>query len=171
MLLTQTIKAPGQEPVTVDDVKVSARIDPDITDLDAQIGTLVTAARQMAEHECGRTFVNQAWELVYSAWPADELPLSPIASLDLVEAFDGAAWQPVPDVALELAANGTSKLSTASVPPGRVRVTVQAGVCPDNVKAWIIAMTVHMLTTATSARPTNPPAYLSGLLDRERDWR
>ncbi len=177
MLLTQTITEPGVEPVTVDDVKVSARIDPDITELDDQITTLITSTRLTAEHECERGFMLRTERYGFSDWPAETLPAAPITELVGVEAFDGTGWTAVGDFALELEATGHFRLVFGGdvlpmLPAGGsecVRVTVKVG-CPANVRAYIIAMAVHQMTTASAARPTNPPAYLAGLLDRERDW-
>lgn len=177
MLLTQTITASGPEPVTVDDVKVSARIDSDITELDGQISTLIKSTRLTAEHECERLFIPRTERLGFTDWPADALPLAPVTELVSVEAFDGAGWTPVVGFELALDAQGRAALEfTGGTLPllpeelgERVRVTATVG-CPENVRAYIIAMAVHQLTTSSAAQPTNPPAYLAGLLDRERYW-
>lgn len=175
MLLTQTITELGAEPVTLDEVKVSARIDPDITELDGQIGTLITSTRLTAEHECERLFTPRTERLGFPGWPVEALPVAPITELIGVEAFDGTGWMAVAGFALELDACGRAKLAFGGdelplLPGGEcVRVTVKVG-CPANVRAYIIAMVCHQLTTASAARPTNPPAYLAGLLDSERGW-
>lgn len=177
MLLTQTITALGPEPVTVDDVKVSARIDPDIAELDGLIVTLIKATRLATEHECERIFTPRTERLGFTDWPVDVLPLAPITELVGLEAFDGTGWSSVDGFELALDEQGRAKLEfsgdTLPLLPDKhmecVRVIVEVG-CPENVQAYIIAMVVHQLTTASAARPTNPPAYLSGLLDSERSW-
>lgn len=179
MLLTQTITAVGPEPVTVAEVKVSARIDDDITDLDNQIKTLITSTRLTAEHECERQFLPHTLQLGFSSWPSGVLPVAPITELVGVEALDGTGWVVVEGFSLVQTICGKSAVfytgDQANLPAlpdvegERVRVTVKVG-CPENVRAYIIAMTVRQLTTASAARPTNPPAYLAGLLDRERSW-
>lgn len=179
MLLTQTITAVGPEPVTVAEVKVSARIDDDITELDNQIQTLITSTRLIAEHECERQFLPHTLQLGFSSWPSGVLPVAPITELVGVEALDGTGWAAVEEFSLVQAICGKSAVlytgdqanlpALPAVEGERVRVTVKVG-CPENVRSYIIAMTVHQLTTASAARPTNPPAYLAGLLDRERSW-
>lgn len=179
MLLTQTITAVGPEPVTVAEVKVSARIDDDITELDNQIKTLITSTRLTAEHECERQFLPHTLQLGFSSWPSGVLPVAPITELVGVEASDGTGWEAVEGFSLVQTICGKSEVlytgdhanlpALPAIEGERVRVTVKVG-CPENVRSYIIAMAVHQLTTASAARPTNPPAYLAGLLDRERNW-
>lgn len=177
MLLTQTTTAVGPEPVTVEEVKVSARIDPDITELDGQIATLIQSTRLTAEHECERIFTPRTERLGFTDWPMDALPLAPITELVGVDAFDGVGWLSVDGFELALDAQGRARLAFAGdalplLPDESgelVRVTVNVG-CPENVRAYIIAMVCHQLIAPTAARPTNPPVYLAGLLDRERSW-
>lgn len=179
MLLTKTITAVGPEPVTVAEVKVSARIDDDITELDNQIQILITSTRLTAEHECERQFLPCTVRLGFSSWPSEALPVAPVTELVSVEASDGAGWEAVEGFSLVQTIGGKSTVlytgDQANLPAlpaidgERVRVTVKVG-CPENVRSYIIAMAVHQLTTASAARPTNPPAYLAGLLDRERSW-
>lgn len=179
MLLTQTITALGNEPVTVAEVKVSARIDDDITELDGQIQTLITSTRLAAEHECERQFLPHTLQLGFTCWPSGALPAAPITELVSVEASDGTGWEAVEGFSLVQTICGKSEVlytgdqtnlpALPAIEGERVRVTVKAG-CPENVRSYIIAMAVHQLTTASAARPTNPPAYLAGLLDRERNW-
>lgn len=180
MLLTQNITALGEEPVTVAEVKVSARIDDDITELDEQIKTLITSTRLAAEHECERSFMPYTLQLGFADWPSGVLPAAPITELVSVEALDGTGWKEVDGFSLVQTICGTSAVLYTGDPANlptlhaiegeRVRVTVDVG-CSENVRSYIIAMAVHQLTTATAARPTNPPAYLVGLLDRERSWK
>ncbi|KWW37896.1 putative phiE125 gp8 family phage protein [Cupriavidus metallidurans] len=175
MLLSKTVTAAATtKPVSVAEVKTSARLDSDMTDLDEHIGTLIDAARIEAEQETSRELVPQTWRLEYSDWPRETLPLSPVTALVSVEYFDGAAWQPASGCVLEDRQNGRSILA---IPPdlisalgyrngARVRVTVEAGyeTVPAGIKAWLI------VTSACMARNSSPPAYLAGLLDAERDW-
>lgn len=179
MLLTQTITALGNEPVTVAEVKVSARIDDDITELDEQIKTLIASTRLMAEHECERGFLPHTLQLGFTGWPSGTLPAAPITELVSVEVLDGAGWVQVDGFELSRTVCGTVRLIYTGQPADLpvlpeqegecVRVTVEVG-CSENIRAYIIAMAVHQITTASAARPTNPPAYLAGLLDRERNW-
>lgn len=179
MLLTQTITALGDEPVTVAEVKVSARIDEDITELDGQIQTLITSTRLTAEHECERQFMPHTLQLGFTGWPSGVLPAAPITELVGVETLGGEGWVSVDGFTLARTICGTVRL-ICSVPESdlpelpsqegeRVRVTVKVG-CPENVRAYIIAMAVHQLTATPGSQKSEPPAYLAGLLDRERNW-
>ena len=179
MPLTKTIIELGNEPVTVAEVKVSARLDEDISELDGQIQTLITSTRLTAEHECERMFLPCTMLLAFLDWPSGALPLTPIDELVSVEALAGQVWVAVDGFELLHGIDGTVSVVYTGAPGDlpalpehggeRVRVTVKVG-CPAYVRSYIIAMAVHQLTTASAARPTNPPAYLSGLLDRERNW-
>jgi len=176
MLLTEAIDELGDEPVTIDDVKVSARIEPDITELDGQIATLIESARLAAEHECERLFLPRTVRLGFSAWPGGILPVPPEAYTATAQVFDGEAWAPVNATLVKYMDGGVSITPNEPLPPlpedgsECVRVDVEIG-CPANVKAYITAMACHQLTTPTGARLANPPAYLAGLLDRERNWQ
>ncbi|AGW94603.1 hypothetical protein N234_31645 [Ralstonia pickettii DTP0602] len=176
MLLSKTVTvAATAEPVTVAEVKTSARLDSDITELDSQIETLISGTRVKAEQETSRAYVSQTWRLEYTDWPRECLPLSPVTSLVSVEYFDGTEWQEAAGCALEARLNDRSMLA---IPPdllsalgsrdgARVRVEVQAGyaAAPKHVKAWITVQAVCML------QATDAPEYLDGLLDAERDWQ
>lgn len=179
MLLTKTITAVGPEPVTVAEVKVSARIDDDITELDNQIQTLITSTRLTAEHECERQFLPHTLRLGFTGWPSGVLPVAPITELVGVEALGGDGWEAADGFELLRSLDGTvalvctvpeSELPTLPETEGeRVRVTVKVG-CPENVRAYIIAMVAHQLTATPGSQKSEPPAYLAGLLDRERNW-
>lgn len=175
MLLTTTIVISEDEPVTVDEVKASARIDDDIDELDGQIETLIESVRLIAEHECERVFRPHTIQLSYDAWPDGALPVPPEAETASAEVFDGAQWVAVPSTMIRYLEGAVAIVHTAELPAlpddgsECVRISVQVG-CPANIRAYIIAMACHQLTTATAARPANPPAYLAGLLDRERSW-
>lgn len=179
MLLTKTITAVGPEPVTVAEVKVSARIDDDITELDNQIQILITSTRLTAEHECERQFLPCTVRLGFSSWPSEALPVAPVTELVSVEASDGAGWEAVEGFSLVQTVCGKSEVlytgdqtnlpALPAIEGERVRVTVKVG-CPENVRAYIIAMVKHQLVEAGNGAAKEPPKYLAGLLDRERGW-
>lgn len=179
MLLTQTITALGNEPVTVAEVKVSARIDDDITELDGQIRTLISSTRLAAEHECERQFLPYTLQLGFSGWPSGALPAAPITELVSVEASDGTGWEAVEGFSLVQTICGKSVVlytgdqanlpALPSIEGERVRIKVKVG-CPENVRAYIIAMVKHQLVEAGNGAAKEPPKYLAGLLDRERGW-
>ncbi|HND40602.1 MAG TPA: head-tail connector protein, partial [Accumulibacter sp.] len=70
MFLRQTV-APASEPISLSEAKAHLRVD--ISDDDALITALITAARQFAETECTRALITQQWQLVLDAFPGPSL--------------------------------------------------------------------------------------------------
>jgi uncharacterized phiE125 gp8 family phage protein len=75
--------APAAEPVTLAEAKAHLRVD--VSDDDAYIGTLITAAREWCEQYLDRTLVNTQWVMRFDAFPPDgthdiELPRPPMVS-------------------------------------------------------------------------------------------
>ena len=68
MPLLQT-SAPAIEPVTLVDMKNYLRVDSDLTQDDALITMLISAARRYAESVTGRSFISQGWRLVLDSFP------------------------------------------------------------------------------------------------------
>lgn len=71
---------PAVEPVTVAEAKAHLRVD--ISDDDAYIGTLITAAREWVEAYLDRTLVNTQWVMRLDSFPIGdiELPRPPMVS-------------------------------------------------------------------------------------------
>ena len=69
-----TITPPDAEPVSVDDVKISARVDAETFD-DQLALLLIPAIRAEAEHRLGRRLITQTVELVLDDFPAGEIDL------------------------------------------------------------------------------------------------
>lgn len=84
------ITGPTSEPIDLADAKLHLRIQADQTDEDALIATVISAARQAAEHELGRSLMPQTWELALDTFPYDPivLPRSPIMSITSVKYLD-----------------------------------------------------------------------------------
>ena len=75
--------SPAVEPVTLAEAKAHLRVD--VSDDDAYIGTLITAAREWCEQYLDRTLVNTQWVMRFDAFPPDgthdiELPRPPMVS-------------------------------------------------------------------------------------------
>lgn len=62
------VTPPSVEPVTVDDIKASSRLDVQALD-DGLIASLITAARMHLEQRCNRSFCTQTWKLTLDAFP------------------------------------------------------------------------------------------------------
>lgn len=67
----QLINPPAEEPVSLAEAKLHVRVD--ITDDDALISALITAARQVAESLTGRQIVTARWKLVLDSFPGPSL--------------------------------------------------------------------------------------------------
>ncbi len=66
-LLIEPEAAPD-EPVTLTQAKQHLKVD--VSEDDAYITSLITAGREFCEEHCGRSFVDQSWQLGYGGWPA-----------------------------------------------------------------------------------------------------
>lgn len=64
---------PSVEPVSLDAVKLQARVDSDLTMDDLLLSSLIGAARRKAEQLTGRSFVSQAWRVIADAFPQPSL--------------------------------------------------------------------------------------------------
>jgi uncharacterized phiE125 gp8 family phage protein len=70
MPLLQTVP-PASEPITLTEAKAHLRVD--VTDDDAYITALITAAREYAEGLTDRQFITATWSLVLDAFPGPSL--------------------------------------------------------------------------------------------------
>jgi hypothetical protein len=85
---------PSVEPVLLSDVKNYLRIDSDITNDDALITMLISAARRYAERYTGLSFITQHWTATTDNFPGVVVPPTPFAAV--------AAWLPNPQPSPEL---------------------------------------------------------------------
>jgi uncharacterized phiE125 gp8 family phage protein len=67
----QLIQAPSVEPILLAEAKQHCRID--ISDDDALVSLLITAARQYAEQLTARSFITQQWRYVLDSFPGPVL--------------------------------------------------------------------------------------------------
>lgn len=180
---------PTAEPVSVADAKLALRIDG--SEFDALLPGLIAAARQVAEQETGRLFVQQTWRTEFADWPAsdDVIPIYR-ATACAITYWDGAAWVALAGNAYAFAPDGHGTalapalgtdwpaLGDAALGP-RVRVDLTAGVAPADaattaecVRHFIIATVGQMVQTpeltALSAVQAHP--LLARLLDSQRLW-
>lgn len=83
------VTAPTVEPVSRTEAKLHCRVD--ITDDDALIDTLITAAREYCEVETDRSFINTTWDLVFDSFPDTiYIPRSPLSSVTSITYLDTA---------------------------------------------------------------------------------
>lgn len=171
-----TITAPAVEPVTVAEVKDSARIDG--TELDAQIAILIAAFRQQAEHMQGRRMITQTVELVLDEFPSAldiDLLLPDVQSIASVKYVDSAGvQQTLVGTAYSLDGDSTpcwlipvTTWPTAGDYANAVRIRYIVGYgpaaadVPSNTRLWIIAQVCAALDKQT------PLAWVDRLLDAE----
>jgi uncharacterized phiE125 gp8 family phage protein len=83
------VTGPAGEPVSLGEAKGHLRVD--ISEDDALIGGLITAARMHVEQHLKRALMTQTWELVLDCFPSSggiRLPLPPLASVVSVKYTD-----------------------------------------------------------------------------------
>jgi uncharacterized phiE125 gp8 family phage protein len=73
------------EPITLTELKAHLRVDH--TDEDTLITSLITAARNIAEDYCERSFITQTWKLYMNDWPTEgiRLPRGKVISVTTVK--------------------------------------------------------------------------------------
>lgn len=181
----------ASECVTLAEAKLHLK--EELTENDALISALITAARQEAEHKMRRTLVETVWEQQLDAFPADGctcLHNPPVQSVTSVKYYDAAgALQTldpsyyVLDAASEPArlvlAYGQSWPSTYSR-PGAVQIRYVAGLpvadkalVPEVIKAWIKlrvgTLYEHREQIAAGVSIAEIP-FVDGLLDPYKVW-
>ncbi len=80
--------APAIEPITVEELKLFARIDGN--DEDSLLGSFIASARMLLESYLNRALIEQTITLRMDYWPGEriELPRSPLISITAVETLD-----------------------------------------------------------------------------------
>lgn len=66
------VTAPTEEPLTVEEAKLHLRLDPDASDDDALIMTLIQAAREHFEAKTNRALIEQTWRVTYDRFPCED---------------------------------------------------------------------------------------------------
>lgn len=185
------ITGPAEEPVSLAEAKLHLRVEHAADD--DLITTLITAAREQAEHATGRVFVTQTWERVRDAFPAVELELgkAPVQAITSVSYIDSAgASQVLASAAYSLDADTPdgwllpaegyawpATLDTANAV--RVRFTCgygdTAAAVPAGIRAWIKLRlgTLYRQREEVSAGVSLsalPGGYADRLLDPYRSW-
>lgn len=174
----------GDEPVTLAEAKLAAKVDVD--DLDLLIPGLIASARKQAEHITGRVYCGGVFRWTGSTWPCSTLPITGVASA-AVRRWDGAALVLL-DAAAFVCAERADNPGTDVVPAlgsawpdlpsiaagARVQidltVTRTPAEVPEAVKLYIKAQVASWLKNpealTAAALVRNP--LLDGLLDGER---
>ena len=178
------ITGPAAEPVTLADAKLHLRVDADITADDTLIASLITAARQQAEHRTGRRIGLQTWARSYDAFPAWSLllpdpPVTEIVSIQYEDPAGVLQTMPPTDYRLRPLSEPAVVLPvkawpTAIAEPGAVTVTYRCGLTAadarwESLRAWMLLAigTWYAQREAAGAVQTYalPREFWMGLLD------
>lgn len=161
-MLPKIITPPAVEPITLEEAKLHLRVDFD--DDDALISRLIKTARESAESETSRTFVETTFELSLDAWPCLQRILDgfspfirilnpPLLAVESITVLDHAGITQTLDPSLYGVIDGTPgyihpafRKTWPSVPrhPGAIKVRYTAGYgtdpadVPDCVKTWML---------------------------------
>jgi uncharacterized phiE125 gp8 family phage protein len=83
------VTAPTYEPLTTAEAKLHLRVD--VSDDDALIASLITAARQYVENFTRRLLMPQTIDVGYDAFPCEEwfVPRCPVQSVTSISYYDG----------------------------------------------------------------------------------
>lgn len=181
------ITPPAVEPVLLADAKLHLRVDHSAED--DLITSLITAAREAAEHITGRALITQTLELTIDSFPTGEirLPRPRLASVTSITYDDAAGAAQVLDPAAYVVNAGSEPgrvLPAASAEwpetydaPNAVRIRYVAGygangaAVPASIKAWmmlkIAALYKHreMFITGTITAEL-PNRFAEALLDQ-----
>ena len=184
--VTLAAPVPTNEPVTLEEAKLAARVDADETSLDLLITGLISSAREQAEQVTGRSYVQATTRREFTDWPtADQVLHTYAATACAITWWDGAAWQTLDGAAFVFAPAGSATVVApavgASWPPlgavavgPRVRIDLTAGpadpsTAPDLVKLYIKAMVAGWVNNpdAVGRSALTPNPMFASLLDRE----
>lgn len=183
------IVPPASEPVSLAEARLHLRMDADNTVDDGLIQALITSAREMAEHETGRSLMAQTLELAFDEFPefAIKLARPPVMSMVSITYIDTLGVSTVLSPLLYsldaintpgyvMPAQGTSwpwAMDTANA----VRVRYIAGygdatAVPKSIKQWMLlnigTMYEHRMTLDKGNVIELPTRYAGRMLDPYR---
>lgn len=128
------LSGPAAEPVTLSEAKAHLRVD--LTDDDAIITRLISAAREWVEAQAGRALMTQSWRMTLDAWPLGEavtLIRPPVQAVTAVRTFSAEGVATVWPGANYAMSFGTEpqalvRLAFTWPTPGRARTGIEIDV-------------------------------------------
>lgn len=145
-MVIETLTAVSAEPLSLSEARAYVRAG--LSDEDALIGALITAAREALEPVCGQILAQRQVRLRLDDWPETArrtgrycLPLSPVRCLDAAAVYQADGSEQ--DVTALLRLNSGDRLSPAAggvwPVPGRpidgIALTLGVGMAPESVPA------------------------------------
>ena len=140
MVETTLIEVTGNEPVTVEEMKIFCHVDND--EEDDLFPTMIKAARQYAEHYTGRKLIKATYEVVFDDKNWTPITVTPCLELlsvkvDDVEITDSSLWLYTPS------AVGGEPVFAAfkpldGFPDGKITLRVSVGCCTEAEKQWLM---------------------------------
>ena len=141
------IETIGEEPVTVDEVKLYCHVDN--SDEDELFPVMIKAARQYAEHRTGRQLVLSVFDIVVTEYTESErekgfeLPVIPCSSLvsvevDGVEVLDNSLFLYTPSAVGREPVFASFKTLDGFPNGDQMVLRVQAGQCTEAEKQWMM---------------------------------
>jgi uncharacterized phiE125 gp8 family phage protein len=186
--------ASGDEPVSVADARLACRLDDDASELDLDLATSITAAREQAEQITGRCYRQQVLRQELTDWPEAgvRIPVWPVS--DIAISYRAAAtpdtWTPLPGTVFAWGAYFPSTVLTRKTGQQwptladadgmpRVRLDLTAGpaspaTVPGSVRRYILATVAAWLEVPAAQRvgqAIQPNPLHERLLDAERLWQ
>lgn len=177
------------EPVSVPDAIFAARLDSGDAGMESLVASLITAAREQAEHVTGRLYVPRNIQVTSIDWPSSTAVLyvqnprnvnvsywNGIAWVDMLTTE--FAWAAVTGGTIIAPALGTTWPTLGDIAIGpRVRVDIAAGLAdplsaPEQVKNYIKALVTVWVRSpgASDYRKLEQNPHFDRLLDAERLW-
>lgn len=86
--------APTTEPISLDELKIHLRIDEDDSDIDTDLESIISSAREHIEEITSRKLITQTWDYYFNAFPNDssfKLPFGNLQSVTHVKYIDSDA--------------------------------------------------------------------------------
>ena len=181
--------APPVEPITLQEARGFLQLDPDLTQDDALIASvLIPAARAACEHRTGLALITRSFRLQMDCWPGpvvtiERAPLIAVQSIAVL--LDSGSWETVPESTYVVDPDsepGRIFLRSGQVwplhalQPGSVRVNftcghgTSAGAVPAGLKNWMLmrirGLWEHRAESVEVLRGRmEKPSFVDGLLD------